>query len=134
MSSIRNKLVTATAVGASALGSTAIATAATSGSSPSTSSSRTTTPAGQPPGPQNPSQGGHTLNGKTETLLTGDTAAKVKAAALARVPGTAERVETNVDTSTPYEAHIMKSDGTDVIVEVNSDYSVAQVSTMGVHP
>ena len=27
-----------------------------------------------------------------------------------------------------------KSDGTDVIVEINSDYSVAAVSTMGGHP
>ena len=44
-----------------------------------------------------------------------------------------ERVETNVDDSTPYEAHIRKADGTDVVVEVNQDYSVASVSAMG-HP
>jgi hypothetical protein len=47
------------------------------------------------------------------------------------VPGTVERVETNVDDSVPYEAHIQKSDGTDVSVEINSDYTVANVDTMG---
>jgi uncharacterized membrane protein YkoI len=70
---------------------------------------------------------------KTETPLTGDVASKVRAAALAKVPGTVERVETNVDSSAPYEAHIVKSDGTEVEVQVNSDYSVAAVNTMGGH-
>ena len=136
MSRIRSKLVTAAAIGAAALGGSAIATAATSGSSTSTDSlaAGKAPPGGQASAPRDPSQGGHTVNGKTETLLTGDTAAKVKAAALAKVPGTVERVETNVDSSAPYEAHITKSDGTDVIVEINSDYSVAAVSTMGGHP
>ncbi len=140
MSGIRSKLVTAAAIGAAALGASAIASAATSGSSTSTpttttpSPTATAPPGGQASGPRDPSQGGHTVNGKTETLLTGDTAAKVRAAALAKVPGTVQRVETNVDTSAPYEAHITKSDGTDVIVEINSDYSVAAVSSMGGHP
>jgi uncharacterized membrane protein YkoI len=61
-------------------------------------------------------------------------ASKVRAAALAKVSGTVERVETNVDDSAPYEAHITKSDGTQVIVEINKDYSVASVSSMGGHP
>jgi hypothetical protein len=47
------------------------------------------------------------------------------------VAGTVERVETNVDSSAPYEAHIVKSDGTEVEVQVNSDYTVAAVNTMG---
>ncbi|MHB8233713.1 MAG: hypothetical protein ACYDHT_03590 [Solirubrobacteraceae bacterium] len=141
MSSIRSKLVTAAAVGAAAIGGTAIAGAATSGTPSSTSSTTTTSPpapAGQPPGSSgqpagrpDPSKGGHTVNGKTETLLTGDTEAKVKAAALAKVSGTVERVETNVDSSAPYEAHIQKSDGSEVEVQVNSDYTVAAVNTMG---
>lgn len=76
----------------------------------------------------------HQVNGKTETLLTGDIAAKVKAAALVKVSGTVERVETNVDNSTPYEAHITKSDGTEVEVQVDSDFNVAAVNTMGGHP
>jgi hypothetical protein len=50
------------------------------------------------------------------------------------VSGTVDRVETNVDDSAPYEAHITKSDGTQVIVEINKDYSVASVSSMGGHP
>ncbi len=143
MSSLRSKLVTAAAVGAAAISGTAIASAATSGTSSSAPSTTTTQPptsAGQPPGasgqpgPRDPSKGGHTVNGKTETLLTGDTEAKVKAAALAKVSGTVERVETNVDSSAPYEAHIQKSDGTEVEVQVNSDYTVAAVNTMGGRP
>ena len=47
--------------------------------------------------------------------------------------GTVERVETNVDSSAPYEAHIKKADGTEVEVQVNKDYSVAAVNTMGDH-
>ena len=130
MSSIRTKLTTAAAVCAAALGGGAIANAATSSSSSSSSSG---SPGSQAPTgrPQNPSQGGHTLNGKTETPLTGGVASKVRAAALAKAPGTAERVETNVDSSAPYEAHIVTSDGTEVEVQVNSDYTVAAVNTMG---
>ena len=124
MASLRSKLVTAAAVGAAAIGGSAIASAATSGSNSSPSSN-------QPPPNFDPSKGGHTANGKTEKLLTGDVAAKVKAAALAKVSGTVERVETNVDSSAPYEAHIRKADGTEVEVQVSKDYSVAAVNTMG---
>jgi len=132
MSSIRTKLITGAAICGAAIGGGAIANAATSSTASSTTSSPSSSAparAGQPP--QNPSQGGHTVNGKTETLLTGDLAAKVRAAALAKVPGTVERVETNVDSSAPYEAHIVKSDGTEVEVQVNRDYTVAAVNTMG---
>jgi hypothetical protein len=131
MASMRSKLVTAAAVGAAAVSGAAIASAASgTGSSPSGSSS-------SPPAqsrPHDPSQGGHTVNGKTEKLLTGDVASKVRAAALAKVPGTVERVETNVDSSAPYEAHIVKSDGTEVEVQVGSDYKVVAVNAMGRHP
>jgi hypothetical protein len=130
MRNIRSALVTMAAVGAAAVGGAAIANAATS---TTTSNATPTAPgtANQAPPAFNPSQGGHTFNGKTEKLLTGDVAAKVRAAALAKVSGTVERVETNVDDSVPYEAHIVKSDGTHVIVEVNSDYTVASVKSMG---
>jgi uncharacterized membrane protein YkoI len=126
MASLRSKLVTVAAVGAAAVGSAGIANAA---SSTATSSSASATPTAA----QQQSGGQHTVNGKTEKALTGDVAAKVKAAALARVAGTVERVETNVDGSAPYEAHITKSDGTSVEVQVNSDYTVAAVNTMGGH-
>jgi len=126
MASLRSKLVTVAAVAAAAVGSAGIANAASS-TSPSSSASATPTAAQQQSGR------GHTVNGKTEKALTGDVAAKVKAAALAKVAGTVERVETNVDGSAPYEAHITKSDGTSVEVQVNSDYTVAAVNTMGGH-
>ena len=126
MQGMRSKLVTAAAVAAAAVSGGAIANAATSSSATPSASSTT-----KPPAKHDPSKGGHTANGKTEKLLTGDVAAKVKAAALAKVSGTVERVETNVDSSAPYEAHIRKADGTEVEVQVSKDYSVAAVNTMG---
>jgi uncharacterized membrane protein YkoI len=136
MASTRSRLVTAAAVAAAAVSGAAIASAATSSNAPSSSAS----PAGsgvaltQGRPARDPSKAGHTANGKTETLLTGDVAAKVRAAALAKVSGTVERVETNVDSSAPYEAHIRKADGTEVEVQVDKDYTVAAVNTMGGHP
>jgi uncharacterized membrane protein YkoI len=129
MHGMRSKLVTAAAVAAAAVSGGAIANAATSSSATPSASSTA-----KPPAKHDPSKGGHTANGKTEKLLTGDVAAKVKAAALAKVSGTVERVETNVDSSAPYEAHIRKADGTEVEVQVSKDYSVAAVNTMGGHP
>lgn len=143
MGKIRSTLVTVAACGAAAVGGGAIANAATSTGSSSTTSTTPSTPApgGAPQGsaPQagagfNPSRSGHTANGRTEKPLAGDVAAKVRAAALAKVSGTVERVETNVDDSAPYEAHIVKSDGTQVIVEVNKDFTVHAVQSMGGHP
>jgi uncharacterized membrane protein YkoI len=61
-----------------------------------------------------------------ETPLTGDTADKVRAAALAEVPGgTIVRVET--DEGGVYEAHVRKSDGTEVEVEVDKSFDVTDV-------
>jgi hypothetical protein len=132
MSNLRTKLTAVAAICGAAIGGGAIANAATSSSTPSTTNPpAASAPSGQ--APQGAPQGRHTLNGKTEQALTGDTAAKVKAAALAKVPGTVERVETHVDSSAPYEAHIKKADGTEVEVTVNSDYSVVAVNAMGQH-
>ena len=125
MGSLRSKLVTFAAVAAAAVGGATIANAATSSKSSSSSSG------GAQPQQHDPSQGGHTVGGKTETLLTGDVESKVRAAALAKVSGTVERVETNVDSSAPYEAHIRKSDGTEVEVQVSKDYKVVAVNEMG---
>ncbi len=140
MRNLRSVLVTGAAVGAAAVGGAAIASAAasTTTTTPSSppSSYGSAPPAGAPPGAPafNPAKGGHSLGGRTETLLTGSVAAKVRAAALNKVSGTVERVETNVDDSAPYEAHILKSDGTQVIVEVNRDFTVHAVQSMGGHP
>ena len=132
MSTIRSKLVTGAVVGAAAIGGAAIASAASTPTRSSSSSSSSASSSTQQSQPQrDPSKGGHTVNGKTEKLLTGDVETKVRAAALAKVPGTVERVETNVDSDAPYEAHIVKADGTEVEVQVNSDYTVAAVNAMG---
>jgi hypothetical protein len=65
-----------------------------------------------------------------ETLLTGDTAAKVRQAALAKVPdGTIVRAETDADGNAAYEAHMVKADGTPVTVYVNTQFDVVSVQT-----
>jgi hypothetical protein len=58
-----------------------------------------------------------------EQLLTGDTASKVRAAALAKYPGaTVLRVETDSDGI--YEAHLTTTDGQRVTVEVDKAFKV----------
>jgi hypothetical protein len=48
------------------------------------------------------------------------------------VPGTIDRLETNVDGSAPYEAHIVRtSDGAEVEVQVSKDFAVVAVNQMG---
>ena len=65
-----------------------------------------------------------------ETLLTGDTATKVRQAALAKVSGgTIVRVETDADGNAAYEAHMVKADGTPVTVYVNKQFEVVSVQT-----
>jgi hypothetical protein len=64
-------------------------------------------------------------NGPGETLLTGDAATKAKAAALAAVPGaTVIRVETDSSGAGTYEAHLKKSDGTEVTVLMDASFKV----------
>jgi hypothetical protein len=104
------------AIGASVVGT---ASAQTGSSSSSSSGSTATAP--------DPSQGGHTANGITEALLTGDTATQVTSAAQAAVPGaTVDRVENDAEGAT-YEAHMTKADGSKVTVKVNADFSVASI-------
>ncbi len=67
-----------------------------------------------------------------EHLLTGTTAAKVRAAAVARYPNaTIQRVET--DSDGVYEAHIVTSAGAQLIVQVGKDFTVTGTDTMGGH-
>jgi uncharacterized membrane protein YkoI len=129
---MRNKITAITAITAAALGGSAIANAASSSSSTSTTSSGSAQTHQGPPAQRDPSLGGHQANGKTEKLLTGDTAAKVEAAAKAKVPGgTIERVENDADTGSPYEAHVRKADGSEVVVYVDADFNVTGTGTMG---
>jgi hypothetical protein len=63
-----------------------------------------------------------------ETALTGDTAAKVKAAAEAKVPGgTVLRTEEDAQGGAAYEAHVRKSDGTEVVLLVDKAFKVVSV-------
>lgn len=129
----RRTVVTVAALGALALGGSAIAGAAQSNSSSSTQDTQAAAQGRPPDGA--PPAGRHVgANGKREQALTGETAAKVKAAALKKVAGgTVERVETDVDHGSPYEAHVTKADGTQVEVLVNKDFEVTAVNTMQ-HP
>lgn len=93
------------------------------------STSTTSTSAAAPAAAPDPHQGGHMANGITEALLTGNTASKVTAAAQGAVPGgTVERVENDAEGAT-YEAHVLKSDGSEVTVKVNADFSVKSIET-----
>jgi hypothetical protein len=73
-------------------------------------------------------------NGQREQALGSDVAAKVRDAALAKVAGgTIERVETDADHGSPYEAHVRKSDGMELEVLVNKSFEVTAVNNMQ-HP
>ena len=68
-----------------------------------------------------------------EHLLTGDTASKVRAAALAKYPGaTVLRVETDSDGI--YEAHLTTTSGQRVTVEVGKDFKVIGLESAPRHP
>jgi uncharacterized membrane protein YkoI len=76
--------------------------------------------------------GGHGGRGGNETELTGDTAAKVKAAVLAANAGaTVDRMETEGDGSAAYEAHITKTDGTHATVKLDTNYTITATETGG---
>ena len=127
---VRKSLMAAGVAGALGLGGAAISNAAT-GSSSTAAQQSARSPQGARPDPTQ--TGGHVgANGRTEQALSAAVAAKVKAAAEAKIPdGTVLRVETDVDHGSPYEAHVRKADGTEVEVLVNADFEVTAVNTMG---
>jgi hypothetical protein len=89
------------------------------GAQSATSGTPAATRQGRPVG--NPATMTH---GPGETLLTGDAAAKVTAAAKQAVPGaTIIRVETDSD-GAAYEAHMQKADGTFVTVKFDKSFTV----------
>jgi hypothetical protein len=68
-------------------------------------------------------------HGPGETLLTDGTATRVKAAALAAVPGgTIIRVETD-SAGSPYEAHVRTSDGSIVTVKIDRGFKVTSTES-----
>ena len=136
---MRTTVIAAVCASIGTAGGIAGVSAATNGNDSfgSSSSDNSTTAPDQGAGQgRDPSQGGHIgQNGVREELLTGDVAAKVRQAALDKVGGgTVERVETDADHGSPYEAHIRRSDGTELEVLVNKDFSVTAVNEMGPPP
>jgi uncharacterized membrane protein YkoI len=117
----KNVLLIVLSITALALGGSAIADAASGGGGSSSSNNSSSArpmnrPAGLPP------------QRSDETLLTGDTAARVREAALAKVSGgTIERVETDADGHAAYEAHMVRSDGSRVTVYVDKSFNVVSV-------
>ncbi|HYT79092.1 MAG TPA: hypothetical protein VEQ37_07525 [Actinomycetota bacterium] len=96
------------------------------GAQSATSTPSATTSAPPANGSTDPAKLGH---GPGETLLTDGTANKVKAAAIAAVPGgTIIRVETD-SAGSPYEAHVRKSDGSIVTVKIDKDFKVTSTES-----
>lgn len=107
---------------AGAIGATAIAASADTGASgtPSSTSSTAT--------PRAPEHGSSPVRGD-EKSLSSDLAAKIKAAALKAVPGgTVYRVETDAGDGA-YEAHMTKSDGTEMTVKFDKNLKVTGVES-----
>jgi hypothetical protein len=81
--------------------------------------------------PGDGTRGPHQANGKTEEVLTGETATKVEAAVKAAQPGaTIERMETDADGAV-YEAHITKADGTRATVLLDANFAVTETQAGG---
>jgi hypothetical protein len=116
---VRSGVIALAVLGAIAVGASAIAGAASnSGTTGATGSQGSGGGTAQRPDPATLS------HGPGETLLTDGTADKVKQAALDKVSGaTVLRVETDSEGS-PYEAHLRKSDGSEVTVKVNKQFEV----------
>jgi len=122
---VKNTALVVSSLAALALGGSAIAGAASGDNAASTSSSAAaTTQADDSATRALPRQRAD------ETLLSGDAASKVRAAALAEVDGgTIDRVETDADGHAAYEAHMTKADGSRVTVYVNEQFEVVSVES-----
>jgi uncharacterized membrane protein YkoI len=115
-------IVLAAAVGGGAVGAAALPAMADSSTASSTSTYGQGGYGGA--GDSGAPRGQHQANGKTEEILTGDTATKVEAAVKAAQPGaTIERMETDADGAT-YEAHITKADGTRATILLDANFAV----------
>ncbi|HEY3184910.1 MAG TPA: hypothetical protein VGJ77_18865 [Gaiellaceae bacterium] len=109
-----------------AAGSYGVASAASGSGTTTTTTTSTPAQSAAAPNAQQP-WGGQRSD---ETPLTGDTLAKVTAAAQAKVSGgPIVRVETDADGHAAYEAHMTKSDGTPVTVYVDKSFDVVSVES-----
>jgi uncharacterized membrane protein YkoI len=120
---VKTAAVAAMAIGLGA-GSYGIAAAASGGSA---GAAAATTTAAAPPSSGRP-WGGQRSD---ETPLTGDTLAKVQAAAVAKAGtgATVVRAETDADGNATYEVHMVKADGTRETVYVDGSFTVVSVET-----
>jgi hypothetical protein len=124
---VKNTLLVVLSLVALALGGSALAGAASGNGSGSSSGS-----SGSGNMPAAPAQRPNGLppQRSDEELLSGNAAAKVRAAALAKVPGgTIERVETDADGHAAYEAHMRNASGAQVTVYVNASFEVVGVES-----
>lgn len=93
-----------------------------------TGDSATSTTTGGTADRQAPPSGPRTVNGKTETELTGDDLAKATNAAKAKYPNaTVDRVETDIDGDGTYEVH-MDNNGQRVTVFLDENFSVTSTA------
>ena len=114
LSTIKRSAMAVAALGALGLGGSAIAGAADQTTGSGTTGSGTTTQS-RPDRPQ-------------RAALSSDVAAKVKAAALAKVPGaTVLRTEAGGPYSSPYHAHVKTSGGAARVVLVNAAFEATAV-------
>lgn len=126
-----NKIIVPSVVGLAAFAGLAGGLALNAiGASAETSTDTAVASSSTSPAQKDPSQGGHVgSNGVKEELLTGETATKAKAAAEAAVPGgTILRVENDAEGAT-YEAHVKKSDGSQVTVKMDASFKVTSIDT-----
>ena len=122
----RNRTRRVLAAGAVVLGLVAGSYGVAAAASGNGSSSKDSTTTQSAPSAQNP----WGAQRSDETPLTGDTLAKVKAAALAEVPdATIVRVETDADGNAAYEAHVVKADRTPATVYVDKQFDVVSVES-----
>jgi hypothetical protein len=125
LKTVRSGVIALAVLGAIAFGASAIAGAAsnsgTTGTTGGLGSSGSNSTTNTRPDPATLS------HGPGETLLTDGTLNQVKQAALTKVPGASViRIETDSQGS-PYEAHLQKSDGTEVTVKVDKQFQVTAV-------
>jgi hypothetical protein len=113
---VRKSAVTVAALGAFALGGSALADARDNTTSSGSSTTTATNSSQARPAPRD------------RQTLSSDVAAKVKAAALAKVPGaTVLETESGGPYGTPYHAHIKTSDGKLQVVLVDASFNATAV-------
>jgi hypothetical protein len=124
---LKQLLIGGTALAALALGGSAIAGAAagSGGASSTTATTPSSTGGGPPPGFSSADAPGTAVHENAEKSVTGEAAAKARAAALASVGGgTAGAVTGDFRNSGAYEVAVRKTDGSQVTVRLDSSFKV----------